>query len=74
MDTTLLGHSELRGCTVCPVTMTFSAQVDEPTAHAMRDRAIERAVDAIDTDGRYALPARRGAIDRNRHELRDPVQ
>jgi aryl-alcohol dehydrogenase-like predicted oxidoreductase len=59
MDTTLLGHSDLRVCKVCLGTMTFGEQVDEPTAHAILDRAVARGVDFIDTAEMYAVPVRR---------------
>jgi aryl-alcohol dehydrogenase-like predicted oxidoreductase len=54
-----LGRSELRVAPICLGTMTFGQQVDEPTAHAILDRALERGVDFIDTAEMYAVPARR---------------
>ena len=53
-----LGRSDLEVTPVCLGTMTFGEQVDEPTAHAMLDRAVERGVDFIDTAEMYAVPAR----------------
>ena len=54
-----LGRSDLRVTPVCLGTMTFGEQVDEPTAHAILDRALERGVDFVDTAEMYAVPARR---------------
>ncbi|WP_077001340.1 aldo/keto reductase [Variovorax sp. KK3] len=54
-----LGQSELRVAPVCLGTMTFGEQVDEPTAHAILQRALERGVDFIDTAEMYAVPARK---------------
>lgn len=53
-----LGRSDLDVTPVCLGTMTFGEQVDEPTAHAILDRAVERGVDFIDTAEMYAVPAR----------------
>ena len=53
-----LGHSDLRVTPICLGTMTFGEQVDEPTAHAILDRALERGIDFIDTAEMYAVPAR----------------
>lgn len=53
-----LGRSDLRVTPICLGTMTFGEQVDEPTAHAILDRALERGVDFIDTAEMYAVPAR----------------
>ena len=38
--------------------MTFGEQVDEPTAHAILDRALEQGVNFIDTAEMYSVPAR----------------
>ena len=54
-----LGRSELRVPKICLGTMTFGEQVDEPTSHAILDRAIERGVNFIDTAEMYAVPVRR---------------
>jgi aryl-alcohol dehydrogenase-like predicted oxidoreductase len=54
-----LGRSALRVTAVCLGTMTFGEQVDEPTAHAILDRALARGVNFIDTAEMYAVPARR---------------
>ena len=54
-----LGRSELRVPPICLGTMTFGEQVDEATAHAILDRALERGVNFIDTAEMYAVPVRR---------------
>jgi aryl-alcohol dehydrogenase-like predicted oxidoreductase len=53
-----LGHSDLNVTPICLGTMTFGEQVDEPTAHAVLDRALERGIDFIDTAEMYAVPTR----------------
>lgn len=58
MQTIELGRSGLRATPICLGTMTFGEQVDEPTAHAILDRAVDRGVDFIDTAEMYAVPAR----------------
>ena len=67
MDLISLGRSELRVTPICLGTMTFGEQVDEATAHAVLDRALERGVNFIDTAEMYAVPPRRetfGATER----------
>ena len=59
MRKTTLGRSELRVAPICLGTMTFGQQVDEASAHALLDHALERGVDFIDTAEMYAVPARR---------------
>lgn len=59
MKTVTLGRSDLRVTPICLGTMTFGEQVDEPTAHAILNRSLERGVDFIDTAEMYAVPARR---------------
>ncbi|WP_038212192.1 aldo/keto reductase [Xenophilus azovorans] len=54
-----LGRSDLRVTPICLGTMTFGEQVDEPTAHAILSRSLERGVDFIDTAEMYAVPARK---------------
>jgi len=54
-----LGRSDLRVPPICLGTMTFGEQVDEPTSHAILDRALERGVNFIDTAEMYAVPVRR---------------
>jgi aryl-alcohol dehydrogenase-like predicted oxidoreductase len=54
-----LGRSDLRVTPICLGTMTFGEQVDEPTAHAILDRALARGVNFIDTAEMYAVPVRR---------------
>ena len=58
MHTLALGHSDLQVTPICLGTMTFGEQVDEPSAHAILDRAIERGINFIDTAEMYAVPAR----------------
>jgi aryl-alcohol dehydrogenase-like predicted oxidoreductase len=53
-----LGRSDLNVTPICLGTMTFGEQVDEPTAHAILDGAVERGIDFIDTAEMYAVPAR----------------
>lgn len=59
MNKIQLGHSDLHVTPICLGTMTFGEQVDEPTAHAILDRSLERGVDFIDTAEMYAVPARK---------------
>ncbi|GKT26204.1 aldo/keto reductase [Acidovorax sp. SUPP3334] len=58
MQKITLGASPLEVTPVCLGTMTFGEQVDEPTAHAILDRSLERGVNFIDTAEMYAVPAR----------------
>ena len=58
MEKIQLGQSDLRVTPICLGTMTFGAQVDQPTAHAILDRALDRGVDFIDTAEMYAVPTR----------------
>ena len=58
MQTVQLGQSGLRVTPICLGTMTFGEQVDEPTAHAILDRALEQGVNFIDTAEMYSVPAR----------------
>ena len=59
IPTTALGHSGLQVSRICLGTMTFGEQVDQPTAHALLDRAVARGINFIDTAEMYAVPARR---------------
>ena len=57
-------------CSVTPIclgTMTFGEQVDEPTAHAILDRALERGINFIDTAEMYSVPARARDLRRHRN-------
>jgi aryl-alcohol dehydrogenase-like predicted oxidoreductase len=54
-----LGRSDLRVTPICLGTMTFGEQVDEATAHAILDRAVEAGLNFIDTAEMYSVPARR---------------
>ncbi|KAF1049476.1 aldo/keto reductase [Xylophilus sp.] len=58
MDTIALGRSDLRVTPICLGTMTFGEQVDEATAHAILDRALERGIDFLDTAEMYSVPPR----------------
>ena len=53
-----LGRSSLHVTPICLGTMTFGEQVDEPTAHAILSRSLERGVDFIDTAEMYSVPSR----------------
>jgi aryl-alcohol dehydrogenase-like predicted oxidoreductase len=59
IDSTTLGHSDLKVSRICLGTMTFGEQVDEATAFALLDHAAERGVNFFDTAEMYAVPARR---------------
>jgi aryl-alcohol dehydrogenase-like predicted oxidoreductase len=56
---TALGGSDLQVSRICLGTMTFGEQVDEATAHAILDQALDRGINFIDTAEMYAVPARR---------------
>lgn len=58
MQKVQLGRSDLRVTPICLGTMTFGEQVDEPTAHAILARSLERGIDFIDTAEMYAVPTR----------------
>jgi predicted oxidoreductase len=58
MQKVQLGHSDLHVTPVCLGTMTFGEQVDEPTAHAILDRSLQRGINFIDTAEMYSVPAR----------------
>ena len=58
MKTVQLGQSDLHVTPICLGTMTFGEQVDEPTAHAIMDRAVERGINFLDTAEMYAVPPR----------------
>jgi aryl-alcohol dehydrogenase-like predicted oxidoreductase len=58
MQKVQLGQSDLHVTPICLGTMTFGEQVDEPTAHAILDRSLERGINFIDTAEMYAVPAR----------------
>lgn len=53
-----LGQSGLQITPICLGTMTFGEQVDEATAHAILDRAVERGINFLDTAEIYAVPTR----------------
>jgi aryl-alcohol dehydrogenase-like predicted oxidoreductase len=58
MKTVPLGHSDLHVTPICLGTMTFGEQVDEPTAFAIMDGAVERGINFLDTAEMYAVPPR----------------
>lgn len=58
MKTVQLGQSDLHVPAICLGTMTFGEQVDEATAFAILDRAVERGINFIDTAEMYAVPPR----------------
>ena len=58
MKSIQLGRSDLHVTPICLGTMTFGEQVDEPTAHAIMDRAVERGINFLDTAEMYAVPPR----------------
>src|SRR3954464_15175107 len=59
MQQVQLGTSDLKVTPICLGTMTFGEQVDEPTAHAIMSRAVERGVNFLDTAEMYAVPTRK---------------
>ncbi len=62
-----LGRSPLRVTPICLGTMTFGEQVDEATAHAILDRALERGLNFVDTAEMYAVPTRRETYGATEH-------
>ena len=54
-----LGRSGLTVSEICIGTMTFGNQADEPTAHAILDRAADAGVDFIDVAEIYPVPPER---------------
>jgi aryl-alcohol dehydrogenase-like predicted oxidoreductase len=58
LETRALGGSSLHVTPICLGTMTFGEQVDEPLAHRILDRALERGVTFIDTAEMYSVPTR----------------
>ena len=55
MEHVRLGWSGLQVSRLCLGTMTFGLQTDEPTAHAILDRAAEGGIDFLDTSDAYPL-------------------
>jgi aryl-alcohol dehydrogenase-like predicted oxidoreductase len=53
-----LGQSDLHVTPICLGTMTFGEQVDEPTAHRILDRALERGINFLDTAEIYSVPTK----------------
>jgi aryl-alcohol dehydrogenase-like predicted oxidoreductase len=58
MNLIQLGTSALHVTPICLGTMTFGEQVDEPLAHSILSRSLERGVNFIDTAEMYSVPAR----------------
>ena len=58
MNNVQLGQSDLHVTPICLGTMTFGEQVDQPTAFAIMDRAVERGINFLDTAEMYAVPPR----------------
>ena len=58
MKSVQLGSSDLSVSPICLGTMTFGEQVDQTTAFAILDRALELGINFIDTAEMYAVPAR----------------
>jgi aryl-alcohol dehydrogenase-like predicted oxidoreductase len=56
MKTVTLGQSGLQVPDICLGTMTFGAQVDESTSHAIMARSLERGLNFMDTAEMYAVP------------------
>ncbi len=56
MESVNLGRSGLRVSRLCLGTMTFGSQLDEPSAFAIMDRALELGFDFIDTADVYPVP------------------
>ena len=59
MKTVQLGSSPLQVTPICLGTMVFGEQVNEATAHAILDRAVERGINFLDTAEMYAVPPRK---------------
>ncbi|MCZ2496040.1 aldo/keto reductase [Xylophilus sp. Kf1] len=58
MQQVTLGQSDLQVTPICLGTMTFGEQVDQPSAHRILDRAVERGINFIDAAEMYSVPAR----------------
>jgi aryl-alcohol dehydrogenase-like predicted oxidoreductase len=58
MNKVQLGSSDLHVTPICLGTMTFGEQVNEPVAHAILDRSLERGVNFLDAAEMYSVPAR----------------
>jgi 1-deoxyxylulose-5-phosphate synthase len=55
MEFVRLGHTGLQVSRLCLGTMTFGLQCDEPTSHAILDRAVNAGVNFIDTANVYPI-------------------
>ena len=58
MNTVSLGQNGLHVTPICLGTMTFGEQVNEVSAHAILDRAMERGVTFLDAAEMYSVPAK----------------
>jgi 1-deoxyxylulose-5-phosphate synthase len=52
-----LGRTGLKVSEICPGTMTFGNQCDEPTSHAIMSKAFDAGVTFFDTANAYPLGA-----------------
>src|SRR5437588_9938307 len=55
MKVTYLGRTGLQVSKICLGTMTFGNQCDEPTSHAIMDKAFDNGVFFFDTANAYPL-------------------
>src|SRR3972149_6606595 len=51
-----VGRTGLKVSDICMGTMTFGAQADEHTAHAILDRALDAGINFVDTADVYPVP------------------
>ena len=51
-----LGRTGLSVSRLCLGTMNFGPETDEPTSHAIMDRALEVGLNFFDTANRYGAP------------------
>ena len=56
MEYTNLGRSGLSVSRLCLGTMNFGPETDEPTSHAIMDRALDVGLNFFDTANRYGAP------------------
>jgi aryl-alcohol dehydrogenase-like predicted oxidoreductase len=56
MESVNLGRGGLRVSRICLGTMIFGSQLEEETAHAVMDRALELGIDFVDTADVYPVP------------------
>ncbi len=58
MNKVQLASSDLHVTPICLGSMTFGAQVDQPLAHTILNRALEHGINFIDTAEMYSVPVR----------------